>query len=52
MVLLKVSEDEERAQVAGLVALEGEDVMAQLSFTVPVNELPGVTVMVEVPLEP
>ena len=34
----------------GLVALEGEEVIAQLSVTVPVNELDGVTVMVEVPL--
>jgi hypothetical protein len=51
-VVLKVSEDEERLQVAGLVALEGEVVSAQVSATVPVKELPGVTVMVEVPVEP
>jgi hypothetical protein len=34
-----------------LEAPDGE-VTAQLSVTVPVNELPGVTVMVEVPEEP
>jgi hypothetical protein len=52
LVVLKVSEDEERLQVAGLVALVGEVVSAQASATVPVKELPGVTVMVEVPVEP
>jgi hypothetical protein len=50
VALLKVSELEERLHVVGLVALEGEVVIAQLSVTVPVNELDGVTVMVEVPL--
>jgi hypothetical protein len=34
--------------VAGLVALEGDEVTAQLNVTVPVNELAGVTVTVEV----
>jgi hypothetical protein len=34
--------------VAGLVALEGDEVTAQLNVTVPVNELAGVTVIVEV----
>jgi len=48
VTLLKVSEDEEKLHV-GLVALEGAVVTAQVSATVPVNELPGVTVMVEVP---
>jgi hypothetical protein len=48
VVLLKVSEDEEKSHV-GLVALEGAVVTAQLIVTVPVNELPGVTVIVEVP---
>jgi hypothetical protein len=33
----------------GLVALEGAVVTAQVSVTVPVKELPGVTVIVEVP---
>jgi hypothetical protein len=46
-VLLKVSEEEERLQVVGLVAPVGA-VTAQVSVTVPVNELPGVTVMVAV----
>jgi hypothetical protein len=49
-VLLNVSEDEERLHVAGLVALEGVLVIEQDSVTVPVYELPGVTVMVDVPL--
>jgi hypothetical protein len=49
VALLKVSEDEETPHVVGLVALEGAVVTAQVSATVPVNELPGVTVMVEVP---
>jgi hypothetical protein len=48
VALLKVSEDEEKSHV-GLVALEGAVVTAQLIVTVPVNELPGVTVIVEVP---
>jgi hypothetical protein len=48
VALLKVSEDEARLHV-GLVALEGAVVTAQVSVTVPVNELPGVTVIVEVP---
>ena len=48
--LLKVSDDEERPHVVGLEAPEGE-VTAQVSATVPVNELDGVTVMVEVPDE-
>jgi hypothetical protein len=47
VVLLKVSEEEERLQVVGLVAPVGA-VTAQVSVTVPVNELPGVTVMVAV----
>ena len=49
VVLLKVSEVEERPHVVGLVAPVGA-VTAQLSVTVPVNELPGVTVIVEFPL--
>jgi hypothetical protein len=49
--LLKVSEDEERLHVAGLEAPEGA-VTEQLRFIVPVNELPGVAVMVEVPDAP
>jgi hypothetical protein len=36
----------------GLVALVGVVVTAQVSATVPVNELDGVTVMVEVLVEP
>jgi hypothetical protein len=51
-VLLKVSELEERLHVVGSAALEGVVVTAQLRVTVPVKELPGVTVMVEVPVEP
>jgi hypothetical protein len=51
-VLLKVSELGERLHVVGSVALEGVVVTEQLSVTVPVKELPGVTVMVEVPVEP
>jgi hypothetical protein len=51
VVVLKVIEVEERPHVAALVAPVGE-VTAQLSVTVPVNELPGVTVMVDVPVEP
>jgi hypothetical protein len=49
---LNVSELDERLQVAGLGALVGVLVTEQASETVPVNELPGVTVMVEVPLAP
>ena len=52
VVLLIVTEDEERLHVAGLVALDGVLVTAQVSVTVPVNEFDGVTVMVEVPVEP
>jgi hypothetical protein len=50
-VLLKASEVEERLHVAALEAPVGA-VTAQLSETVPVNELPGVTVMVAVPVAP
>jgi hypothetical protein len=46
--LLKVSDVGERLQVVGLIAPEGDVVMAQESETVPVNVLDGVTVMVEV----
>jgi hypothetical protein len=52
VVVLIVTELGERAQVAGLVALEGVLVSAQVNVTVPVNELPGVTVMVELPVAP
>jgi hypothetical protein len=45
---VKVTDAGERLQVAGLVAPEGELVMAQVSVTVPVNVLAGVMVMVEV----
>jgi hypothetical protein len=45
--VLKVSDDEERPQVVALEAPEGA-VTAQVSATVPVNELDGVTVMVAV----
>jgi hypothetical protein len=51
VVLLNVSELEERLQVAGLVALDGVLVTEQVSATVPVYELPGVTVIVDVLLE-
>jgi hypothetical protein len=51
VVLLKASEVEERLHVAALEAPVGA-VTAQLSETVPVNELPGVTVMVAVPVAP
>jgi hypothetical protein len=47
VLLLKDSEVEERPQVAALVAPVGA-VTAHVSVTVPVNELPGVTVMVAV----
>jgi len=46
--LLTVTEVGESAHVAGLTALVGEVVIAQVRLTVPLNELPGVTVMVEV----
>jgi hypothetical protein len=49
VLLLKDSEVEERPHVAALVAPVGA-VTAQLSVTVPVNELPGVTPITEVPL--
>jgi hypothetical protein len=45
---LSVSEVGERLHVVGLTALEILVVTAQVSATVPENELPGVTVMVEV----
>lgn len=45
---VKVSDVGDTLQVVGLVALDGEVVMAQESETVPVNVLDGVTVMVEV----
>jgi hypothetical protein len=47
VALLKVSELEERLHVVGLEAPAGA-VTAQVSVTVPVNELPGVTVIVAV----
>jgi hypothetical protein len=50
VVVLIATEVGERAHVAGLVALEGVLVIEHDSVTVPVNELPGVTVMVDVPL--
>jgi hypothetical protein len=52
VVLVMETEVGERLQVVGLVAADGELVTAQLSETVPVNELPGVTVIIDVPLEP
>jgi hypothetical protein len=52
VVLLIVTEDEERSHVVGLVAPEGDVVTAQDSATVPVNESVGVTEMVEVPVAP
>jgi hypothetical protein len=48
VVVLMVTEAGERLQVAGLAAPEGELVTEQVSATVPVNELAGVTVIVEV----
>ncbi len=45
VLLLKDTEVEERPHVAALVAPVGA-VTAQVNVTVPVNELPGVTVMV------
>lgn len=52
VVPLMVTEAGERLHVVGLVALEGVVVTEQVNATVPVNELAGVTVMVEVPVEP
>jgi hypothetical protein len=49
-VLLNATEDGDRLHVGGADAPVGEVVTAQLSVTVPVNELPGVRVTVEVPL--
>jgi hypothetical protein len=46
--LLIVTDVGERLQVTGLVALDGDVVTAQVSATVPLNELDGVTVIVEV----
>jgi hypothetical protein len=46
-LLLKATDDEERPQVVGFTAPEGE-VTAQTSDTVPVNELDGVTLTVVV----
>jgi hypothetical protein len=46
--LVKVTDVGERLHVAGLVAPEGELVMEQVSVTVPVNELAGVMVIVDV----
>jgi hypothetical protein len=50
VALLKVSEDDEKVQVGSvaLVAPVAALVTGQLSVTVPVNELPGVTVSVTV----
>jgi hypothetical protein len=48
VVSLIVTEVGERLHVAGLTALEGAVVTEHESATVPVNELDGVTVMVEV----
>ena len=42
----------ERLQVTGLDAFDGELLTAQVRSTVPVNESDGVTVIVEVPVEP
>jgi hypothetical protein len=54
LLLLKVSEESEKLHVGSveLAAPDGLLVTAQVSETVSVNELPGVTVMVLVPLEP
>lgn len=51
VVLLNVIEVVDRPHVAALVALEGVLVTEHASVTVPVNELPGVTVIVEVLLD-
>lgn len=48
VVVLNVREVDERLHVAGLVALVGVLVTEQVSATVPVKELPGVTVIVAV----
>jgi hypothetical protein len=50
--LLIVTDVGERLHVTGLVALDGDVVTAQVSATVPENELDGVTVIVEVPVFP
>ena len=47
-----VTEVGNRLHVAGLVAPVGALVVEHVSDTVPVNELPGVTVTVDVPLAP
>jgi hypothetical protein len=52
VVLLMVTEAGERLQVVGLVAPVGELVTEHVSATVPVNELAGVTVIVDVPVAP
>ena len=54
LLLLNVSEDEEKLHVGSveLVAPDGLLETAQVNETVPVNELPDVTVMVSVLLEP
>jgi hypothetical protein len=52
VVSVIVTEVGERLQVVGLLALEGDEVIAQESETVPVNELDGVTLMAEVLDEP
>jgi hypothetical protein len=46
--LVSVTDVGERLHVTGLVALDGDVVTAQVSATVPLNELDGVTVIVEV----
>jgi hypothetical protein len=46
--LLSVTDVGDRLHVTGLVAFDSEVVTAQLRSTVPVNELEGVTVIVEV----
>jgi hypothetical protein len=50
--LLSETEVGDRLQVVGLVGLEGSLEMEQVSETVPEKELPGVAVMVAVPVEP
>jgi len=51
-VLLMVTEVGERLHVVGLVAPVGELEIEHVRATVPVNEVAGVTVMVEVPVAP
>jgi hypothetical protein len=51
VVLVIETEVGERAHVAAFEAPEGE-LTAQVNVTVPVNELAGVTVIVDVPVEP